>query len=210
MLAKWSSDLVSMLAEQGIIEESKRDIYVYGFEILLSTLLNALAITVIAVLTSTVMVSVAFVVFFGSIRVFAGGYHAGTHLRCFLLFGAIYIIFLLAVNNLLVPHPLISYVGIGSALLGGGTIWALAPVEDDNRPLTTLERVTLRRKSRAIALFQAVIILFAVLVTMTGWGLLWLEPLLFGMSAGLITATFSLVAGAIKNKDRPSTVHLAN
>ena len=86
MVAKWSHGITVALADKGVIERSKSEIYIYGFEILISTLLNALIIITIAILTNTFLLSLAFLASFGTLRLYTGGFHASTHLRCFVLF----------------------------------------------------------------------------------------------------------------------------
>ena len=203
MVAKWSAGITAVLANNGIIDSNESEIYAYGFELMISTVLNALVIAIIAILTNTFLFSFAFVVCFGMIRIYAGGYHAGSHLRCFGLFCIMYAIILIAEST--VPVQWTLFVGAGAVIPAVFVIWKLAPIEDENRPLKERERAEFIRKVRIVVVWQAVVIMVLHLL-MNALAVRWLGTLATGMSFGVLAAAISVAAGYIKNVGKEERV----
>lgn len=81
-LAKKCTDI---LLDQGAIQIERKAVYVYGFELFWSTALCAVSIMVLGALFSRAGLSAAFLLFFMPVRTVAGGYHASSYGRCFVL-----------------------------------------------------------------------------------------------------------------------------
>lgn len=58
------------------------DIYIYGIELTLSSLLGAVIILILGLFSGLLVESIIFMISLSLIRVFTGGYHASTYLRC--------------------------------------------------------------------------------------------------------------------------------
>lgn len=58
------------------------DIYIYGIELTLSSLLGTVIILMLGVFSGLLIESIIFMISLSLIRVFTGGYHASTYLRC--------------------------------------------------------------------------------------------------------------------------------
>lgn len=119
-----------------MIEELEIEIYRYGFEILISTILGLLITITIGILLRMFFLSVLYYVIFVSVRQLTGGYHATSYLKCNLLFSAVTLYTLGMVkisymNDLytITKHGLILVVVMLS-------VWKYAPVENPNKPLT--------------------------------------------------------------------------
>jgi accessory gene regulator B len=69
----------------GIIEQADEDIYEYGLELLISTILNMAVILGSAAIIGKLPQSLALLIVIIPLQSFGGGYHAKTHLRCFLI-----------------------------------------------------------------------------------------------------------------------------
>ena len=77
--------LVGMLIDEEIITSTEKEVYVYGIHQSLIILSN-LAITIIlGVISSMIWESIVFMFAYISIRIYAGGYHAETQLRCYVV-----------------------------------------------------------------------------------------------------------------------------
>lgn len=81
------------LAAQGIIREEDVPIYRYGLEAMYSSLLELLSILALAALIGNFWQTVLFFAAFIPLRLYAGGYHASTRLRCFLTSLVVYAAF---------------------------------------------------------------------------------------------------------------------
>lgn len=58
------------------------EIYIYGVELLISSIISTTIILLIGLLTKTFFESIIFLISFSAIRVYTGGYHSMTYLRC--------------------------------------------------------------------------------------------------------------------------------
>lgn len=82
MITSLSLKITSFLENNMRIEPDMVDIYRYGIEVTLSSLLNIILIFIVGVLTNDILVSITFLCVFILLRSFTGGYHATTYMRC--------------------------------------------------------------------------------------------------------------------------------
>lgn len=61
------------------------EIYVYGFELIISSIVETSALIIIGGLMHRMIETIIFLLSFSSIRIFSGGYHAKSYLRCFIV-----------------------------------------------------------------------------------------------------------------------------
>ena len=111
-------------------------LYSYGFRQGAVFLLNIATMLCIGWLMGMVKETMTFMLTYLPLRRMAGGYHARTQLRCYLLGIVLTISVLLAVKWLPWNLPLCSVL----LLVSSGIIIWLAPVEDENKPLDEAER----------------------------------------------------------------------
>ena len=81
-VAKFIADVLS---EQGAISKSETDICKYGLEVFISSALGIVSVFVISAFAGNFLETVLFFAAFIPLRIYAGGYHASTKLRCYLL-----------------------------------------------------------------------------------------------------------------------------
>ncbi len=144
MFRNLAEDITFLLIKNKIVEIEKREIYIYGLEVIL--LNGGLLITflIISLLCGEMVNFLAYLIFFLSMRLFSGGYHAETSERCFILstimFGAS-----IAVSKL-IPLLYISNTGKIIGAVSVIVILVLAPLINENNPLNQ----TQRRRNRII------------------------------------------------------------
>ena len=85
----------------GIDSSSKREIYVYGFMLLISTMFSAISILVIAAVLDQFVFACIFLVIYILLRMVSGGYHAMTYSRCY--WSSLFT-YLCVMNIALLPH----------------------------------------------------------------------------------------------------------
>lgn len=145
MLDSCAAFLANQLMRHGEVEEVKRPILTYGIKLFLSTMASTISICILSLLFQAFYTFLVFVVVFMSTRLFAGGYHAKTYRRCFLLTNSIYL--LVYVFSILIPafiqNVILPIIILGSAV----TIIILAPIRHKNHPLT----VATYKKNQKIA-----------------------------------------------------------
>ena len=76
-----SQKLVRLFCEQKVIDEAKTDAYVYGYELLISSIVSILLVILIAAVCGDVRYSLSFLIGFIPQRIYIGGYHATSHTK---------------------------------------------------------------------------------------------------------------------------------
>lgn len=144
-----SEKITAFLINQKIVPDEDKEIYEYGFDLLLADTFNFAGILLIGAITHQLWLTILYILIFVGLRSVCGGYHAKTHLRCHIGTIGAYILFLLLLNmQALTDNWLL--------LLGGDSIAAIpiilfAPIQHKNKPLS--EKVRKRNQFGAIALF---------------------------------------------------------
>ena len=82
MIILLSQKITSFLERNMSIESDMIDIYRYGIEVTLSSLLNITLVFTAGVLTGDILAGITFLGVFILLRSFTGGYHATTYMRC--------------------------------------------------------------------------------------------------------------------------------
>lgn len=123
MLHSCAEYLTHTLYRHCPLSEEKRPVFVYGFELSLSTLSSILSIILLSIIFKNVYSSLLFLYIFFFLRLFSGGYHAPTYSRCFILTNAIFaFVYLLSeviqwYKPLLIPFAILSCISIFFSLL---------------------------------------------------------------------------------------------
>lgn len=189
MLTQLSGKISSYFIENNAIPADKREVYIYCFEILLSTLINFFAVIIIAVISGRIIETALFLIGFIPIRSTAGGYHADTHFRCFLILMVTYTAFILLLNIISEGSFLLFNAAFMSISLC--VIFLLAPLESENKPLTNEEKHHFKKLSRLMVLgYAAVVFLIFIIAPHSNASLC--------ISFGVLTPALSLVASKLK------------
>lgn len=144
--------------EKGIIDEIKVNILSYGFELLISTIINFFIIFCIAYIFDIVIETILFLISFIPLRLTAGGYHAKHHWSCILGFQASYCI--IAFFLKLLPSKCIYWYTILSITVTVFLLFLYAPIEPVNKPIDDKHKKIQKRKSIIICFMQLLIIQF--------------------------------------------------
>lgn len=186
-----SKKLSSFFAANSIIKQEDSEVYEYSLEILFSTILNFAAIIIIAILSQKSLLTVFYLIGFIPLRLIAGGYHADTHFRCFLVLLGTYSAFLGMITFL--PDILVVFATVTAAVFSVILIFVLAPVEDKNKPVPAEEQKKFKLKSRiTVFVYFTAIILFLFLLSN--------NRIAFSLSLGILSVALSLLATKIKNR----------
>ena len=82
MLEQLSYIIATHLANKKIIDSEDTDIYRFGLEVGISTMINLLFLILTTILFFSFIYLLIFIVFFVFLRQYSGGYHADTHIKC--------------------------------------------------------------------------------------------------------------------------------
>ena len=155
MLGYLSNHLVDFLLHKGTVREEDREIYVYGYQIIISSMFGIILVLILGVLLKCLPESLTFLVVFIITRQYCGGYHARTFLKCCLLFVFAYLAILLLME--LIMNRIVIYQIICLLLIYIITIFKYAPVENENKRLSGKTKALNRKKSIALSLFWSLI-----------------------------------------------------
>lgn len=162
MFQTTAQKITDRLCRQDIIEDADKELYTYGFNMLLTVSLNIISTIIIGLLFGMVFESIAFLVAYIPLRSYAGGYHARTPLRC-------YIISLLLIVLILLTLKLIGESVLALFVLSTiGTIICItmSPVEDVNKPLDEAEIKVYRKKAMIILAAEIIILIISIFALM--------------------------------------------
>ena len=138
--------LTKKLVDFQIIKDEDKELYSFGFQQGIVLLYNLITMIVIGFVFNMVWESIIFMVSYGVLRPYAGGYHANTQFRCY-LFSIIMMVAVLWAIKLISWNGFICFIIITIASV---IIFALAPVEDENKPLDQTERAVYTKRTRII------------------------------------------------------------
>ena len=165
---------------KGIIQKSDEDVYEYGLDLMLYTILNIVVILCSATIIKKLSESVALLSVIIPLQSIGGGYHAETHLRCFMImyigwWGSILILPLIPVE--------VALIMICVAIL---VVCRFAPISHKNVKMSALQREKMRKYARMLAIIygaSSTMFIFFVSVRIgialsTGLGIISLSMLL--------------------------------
>ena len=135
--------ICNKLLEKKIISDTYLEVYVYGFELILSFLISSSIIIAIGIITNQIIPTLTFLITFIFIRQFTGGFHANSYIMCKIYtllcyIGSIFFSYLFPVNR----FAFVILFVIGEAIIG-----LLAPIENPHKPLSTKEKKKHKKKS---------------------------------------------------------------
>lgn len=143
MLTQNVEKIVDMLIDNGQYKFDDRQIIVFGLISLMQICFNIITTVMIGLFLGMLVESIYFLISFAPIRSYAGGYHAITPIKCYLLSVLIIIAVLLTQK----------YEVIGATMYFMGTIFStviiisLSPQQDTNKPLDSIEIKMYRKKA---------------------------------------------------------------
>lgn len=158
MLRMIAESCTGVLINHGTIAAEKKNIYIYGFELFCSTVFCVMSILVLSAIFGYLDLAATFLLFFMPIRIPAGGYHAKSYGRCFILTNSVALI-CVVISKLLWKIQTIEpflWLLLLCALL---CIWINAPVQSKGHPLRP-DRIEKNRKyAHNLIIIEIVILL---------------------------------------------------
>lgn len=171
MLNKMAVKITDKLVLKKIVSSDMADIYIYGFELLISFFFSTIGVVIIGIILGRLLQTLMFLTTF---RSFIGGYHANTYAVCSIITFSLFGVVLFLAEFVFVPLYLYFILG----LIGTVIFLLLVPVEHPNKKLSDVQK----RKYKVISL-----VLFLIF---TAAGCLFCY---FGSSLGAIVF-FTLIA----------------
>ena len=197
MINNLSTRLTDKLLTKGSITEDERELYIYGFFMLLSHLMYLVLACIFGLLFKCFIESIIFYVAFQFMRRYAGGYHAATETRCEILstLSIIASIGIIKLSKIYDFKTILLFITIASMVL----IFFLCPLDTPEKPLSEKEFKYFRKISWIILLVISSIIIVSYFFKF--------NILFTPCCVSLILESVLLVAGKIKRVNQEKSVN---
>lgn len=156
MRIKFAEKVTTELVKSQKIKLEDQELYRYGIEQGILILLNVLTALAIGLIFHCLFYVVIFSVAFVPLRSYAGGFHAKTFSRCYIL--SVLMLISFCVFNKISIISKYSFIII--YILCSIIILILSPVETKTKPLDELETKVYRKKMRFILIFEFTLSIF--------------------------------------------------
>lgn len=84
MIRRISERIVAFLDQRGALKHSSKEVYIYGFDIAIYTYLSTIGLFLVGWAGGYPLESILLIALYYANQSLGGGYHASTHMRCFL------------------------------------------------------------------------------------------------------------------------------
>lgn len=161
VLNRISNELASVLLKKAKKTQYDREVYVYGLELIISTLAGMLSILAVSTMLSDITAGLVFLFSFVPLRLFTGGYHASTYGKCFLVSNISYIVLIL-INNLIWKT-----VGIGAWV---ALFVVISLYIAHNAPQVNVhQNINLNKRKRSNRIVKHILVLDVIWITYLGF-----------------------------------------
>lgn len=189
MIASQAKRISSFCISNGVIDERDREKFDYCYEVFLSTLLNFAAVLLIGLVAGSLWHTVVFMLVFAALKSTAGGYHADSHIVCFAETVGTFLLYRFIAFA--VPAGIVPIISGSFAVFSVITVFLLAPVGTENKPLGRRQSGQLKRDSRLIVLTLCLVTLSLLFLPVSPqWP--------FSVSFAASAVSFSLILGKVK------------
>lgn len=166
MISKISGIITEKLLTKGCITESDKELYEYGFFLLLSYSFFFSVTIVFGLFFRKLRESILFYISFSILREYAGGYHAKKEITCFIsttcsLLICVALIYWIEKYNLVCAF-------MGLSIGGAGIVSLMGPLDSQEKSLSCKEKKHYRRKTRIIIAWYVALAVTGYIVKMPG------------------------------------------
>lgn len=163
-LERTAEKIALLLERKSIIRIEDVPLYSYGLSLLLSSVGTLFSVLFLAALCGQFFSSVTFLVFFIPLRMYSGGYHTSTFLRCYLIFMALFASFLFFL--FLIPEKIIILCILLCLSVSAFLIIQYAPVTHPNAPICPEDVPVFCKKSRRFLFASILCVLVLSILSM--------------------------------------------
>lgn len=181
--------MVEILVRNGIIERDDISAFKYGMEIMFSTFLQIISIIVLSVFVGNFVETIFFFLAFIPLRIYAGGYHADSKLKCYIISILVYVFFSITLFALTQRFTL-SIILIGE-FLTAIVVFTISPVVHKNKRISTTEFEKYRKVCRIIFILEMFFLTIIFFLNLKYLGI--------AFSLGSITVGISILAALLKD-----------
>lgn len=188
-----SNKIVTMAIAYGVIAEKDRNIYTVAISSLFFSFFTWSTLLLLGIYFQKIIGCLIFLLFHIPLRIYAGGFHQKTRVKCYVQSIIIFLLLLLMatlpVQNWIMVHWII--------LMVPATVltWILSPVEAINKPLNREERKHHKLVSRAILVAEVIVQVLFICINAQDW--------LYFSTISIYLVAILLVLGLLVDKNPP-------
>ena len=138
MIQRLAANITDFFIHKNIVAEENKEVYTYGFDLILSGLVNILLVLLSGIILDSVWQAMLYVLIMVQVRMFTGGYHADTHSMCNIIFVFCFIFSVLALD--LVSYFQITWIIWFLVCIGLISVNTYAPLENRNKKLSAEQK----------------------------------------------------------------------
>lgn len=158
MIQRLVSNITDFFVRKNVVKESEHEIYTYGFDLIISGLMNVLLVICAGIVIDKVWEALLYVCIMIIVRMYTGGYHADTHVMCNIIFLLAFLFSILVMK--LVNSFEASWCIWILQCIGLIIVTRYAPLENGNKELNMVQK----EKYRNIAVTLYLIFTFVAVV----------------------------------------------
>lgn len=177
-------------------EDPKLDLYIYGLELLFSSVVSTILLLVFGIIVGALIESIIFIVVFSAIRIFAGGFHSRSFILCNIITVLNFVIILIIYRyfNVILFSPFVYSIVFGLSFI---LCVLFAPIENNNNPI----RDELKTKHKIKALIVLTIDIIVYFVCLYGFKMTQITILLLTLLSVDVFMVIALFIKLRRNKN---------
>lgn len=141
-------------------DEYPLDVYVYGGELLISSVVGTVIILLLGFVFGALLESFVFIFAFSTVRFFSGGYHANTYLKCNTVSAVAFLSVLIVYKTWLAVAGFRLWIVVAVFSVSILITALFAPVENVNKPLDENDKKRLRLTAILVELLEFLVVIF--------------------------------------------------
>lgn len=193
-MGTWIAEHITQkLIASSVIEESDRELYSYGFFLLLSSVLYLVVAAIFGSAFGILWESIVFYFLFSILREYAGGIHAKTEHGCMLSTILALLLSIIGIRKMMQAE--LSTAAMVFLIVGCAAVFLFSPLDVPGKRLSAEDWRYYRRISLRLAVVYALLGVWAATV---GW------PILYPIAASTTLEGILLLAGTINQKNAHS------
>lgn len=182
--------ITELLIDDDIIKKIDKDIYIYGIELFLISVLEIMFILLISIVVGNFLETAIFLAAFLPIRIYSGGYHADTKWKCFIILIAVYVIFTICLK--VIPWGIYSILFMVVSIITIICVALMAPLKNKNKTFNEREYKSYKIISICLSSAEGIILTIMILLNL-------INMISKSIALSLLTVLISLIAGKVKN-----------
>lgn len=191
MMKSISGAISKTLWAKGIIQKQDIDTCRYGLEVFASSVLEIASILIIAIFIGNFFETLSLFIMFIPLRIYAGGYHADTKIKCYLISLGVYVLLTLVIT--ITPKAMFPMLNTYLTVITCVTVLTLSPVIHKNKTVSNKEKRHYRNISIFICLTETLIIVLLTAFSPR-------SSAVVSMAIGQAAVAFSMIGAALKGK----------